>query len=93
MGAELLSHAAVTLYIHEQNCFLCTKLTVLKRVVFYLLGQKSHLWMCTGRRLIQKKVLLLDAGGGYVRWERFTLPARGGPPTAAIPAKKEAKPK
>lgn len=61
--------------------------------VFYLLGQKSHPWMPMGRRVIQKEVLPLDASGGYVRCVKFALPARGGPPTAAIPAKKEAKPK
>lgn len=46
-----------------------------------------------GRRVNQEHVLSLDVCGGYNLYITLQLPARGGPPMAAIPAKKAANPK
>lgn len=60
---------------------------------FFSLGQKNHPWMHMGRRVNQEHVLSLDVCGGYNLYITLQLPARGGPPMAAIPAKKAANPK
>lgn len=60
---------------------------------FFTWTEKTSLDMRMGRRVNQEHVLSLDVCGGYNLYITLQLPARGGPPMAAIPAKKAANPK